>query len=337
MSGNHLHRASTEEAIMPVNEYATVDSFYSLAKWLSVLNANAKNSPNPGYKAERITFDGGATEITQKANGLMIQRGEGGLATSDKIDFSQGMITGSNQATHLAIRGEGFFVLASPSQINAQGGYAPTVGSDAKLLLTRDGEFKPDKNGLLQHVRTGYYLVTNDFNGAAWTANGIRAVYDNSSFANRWDNASVPPVTPPLPGGNPALTQAAPLSYFVDQSFPVASSYAANGTSFLNANTSAILKIPGAKDKLKVMDMGTPNTVFDFGHIPGVRFKDPAIPMLAATLTDASIAWNALEMTNAPMTSIAPELTQAQRMYDNLTKVLSARKSNFQLLNGLFK
>ena len=44
-----------------------------------------------------------------------------------------------------------------------------------------------------------------------------------------------------------------------------------------------------------------------------------------------------LEQTNAPMTSLAPELAQAQRMYDNLTKVLSARKNNFGLLTSLIR
>lgn len=323
---------------MPINEYATVDSFYSLAKWLSKINENVKNTPTPGYKAGRITFDGGATEITNLANGLTRQRGEGSMATSDEIDFSQGLITGSDKATHLAIRGEGFFVLAPASDIAADGSYAPTGTGDAhKLLLTRDGEFKRDANGLMVHTRTGMYLVTNDFNGAGWTANGIRAVYDNSAVANRWDNVSVPAVTPPLPGGNPALTKAVPLSYFVNDAFPAATSYAADGVSFLNITTNSLLKVPGNKDKLTVASIGAPNTVFDFGHIPGTRFNDPQIPLQAASQTDASIAWNALEQSNAPMTQLSPELTQAQRMYENLTKVLSARKNNFQLLNGLFK
>jgi flagellar hook protein FlgE len=323
---------------MPVNEYATVDSFYSLARWLTKLNNNAKSTPTPGYKAERITFDGGATEVTQLPNNMTRQLGEGGLAASDKIDFSQGMITGSHRATHLAIRGEGFFVLAHPSQINQNtGGYTPTAGDQAKLLLTRDGEFKRDAKGLMVHTRTGYYLATNDFNGAAWNPAAIRAVYDNSADANRWDNASVPAVTPPLPGGMPGMTQAVPLSYFTKQSFPAATSYAADGTSFLNVVTNSILKIPGNKHLLTVSKLGAPNTVFDFGHVPGTAFKNPNIPLLGATSTDATIAMFSLEQSNAPLNQIAPELTQAQRMYDNLTKVLSARKNNFQLLNGLFK
>jgi flagellar hook-basal body protein len=321
---------------MPINEYATVDSFYSLSRWLSKLNNNVKGTVTPGYKADRITFDGGATETTNKPNNLLLQRGEGSMAASDKIDFSQGDIGGSYRPTHLAIRGEGFFVLAHPSQINAQGGYAPTV-ANGKLFLTRDGEFKPDSNGLMVHTRTGYYLVTNDFDGTSWTPNGIRAVYDNAVNANRWDNASVPAATPPLPGGNPALTQAVPLSYFVEQAFPAATSYAANGTSLLNITTNALLKIPGNKDQLQEAGIGAPNTVWDFGHVPGGAYKFANMPMLGATSTDASIAWYALEKSNASMEQLTPELAMAQRMYDNLTKVLSARKSNFELLQGLFR
>jgi flagellar basal body rod protein FlgG len=323
---------------MPINEYATVDSFYSLARWLSKLNNNVKGTPTPGYKAERITFDGGTTDITTRANSLLLQRGEPSLAASDKIDFSQGDITGSYQATHLAIRGEGFFVLAHPSQINlTTGGYTPTVDARGELYLTRDGEFKRDANGLLQHVRTGYYLVTNDFNGAAWTANGIRAVYDNSLDANKWNNTTTPAATPPLPGGMAGMNRAVPLSYFVNQAYPAATSYAADGVTPLGITTQSLLKIPGNKNLLQTTNLGAPNTVFDFGHVPGVAFKDPNIPMFGSTTTDADIAWYALEQSNAPMTQIAPELTQAQRMYDNLTKVLSARKNNFQLLQGLFK
>ncbi|MBC7541681.1 MAG: hypothetical protein H7338_03030 [Candidatus Sericytochromatia bacterium] len=303
---------------MPINEYATVDSFYSLSKWIGDLNNQAKNSASPGYKADRVTFTGGATSIAPRPGGQSVQTGEGSLSIINYTDFSQGKIAGSYRPYHLAVKGDGFFTLVPPTGINKTTGAYVSVAGD-KLLVTRDGEFKRDAGGLLVHTRTGMYLATTDYNGAGWTANGIRAVYDNSA------GVAAPP----------AMNRAVSLTNYFSQDM-VAATVAANGTTALGQPIQSLLRFPGDTKYLSATK--TNPTVFDFGHVPGVLFHDTRITTMGtSSVVNSLIVPMALENSNAPIEQMAPELAQAQRMYDNLTKILSARKSNFELLTSLFR
>ena len=299
------------------NELADVGTFYSLAKWIGVLNEQMKNSPTTGYKASRITFDGGPTDVEKLSANQLQQTAESSLAFSTSVDFSQGDITGSYKNTDLSVNGDGFFVLCPPGDINpATGAY--TGATNGTLLVTRNGEFNQDANGLLVSQDNGYYLVATNYNGANWTAAGIRAIYDNLD-----NKAKV------------GMTKAVNLTDYTAQDM-LATTKAADGTTALGTGgIASLFRFPGTTQFLQ--ESQTDPTIFDFGHVPAVQFHGPQLTTMGvSSTTNNVITADTLEETNAPVTDTTAELTLAQEMYSNLTKVLSARKSDFQLLESLF-
>jgi flagellar hook protein FlgE len=98
------------------------------------------------------------------------------------IDWTQGAITASTERTHLAIQGEGFFVLNGlPHPVTGAVPYSD--------IFTRDGEFRVDSRGLLC-TANGLYL---------YDAIGNDLIYDDSIL-------SAPPAVPPGWGTPISLT-----------------------------------------------------------------------------------------------------------------------------------
>lgn len=161
------------------------DGLYSLNavnNWIAVINSNLNATSRTGYKATKVKFRGGVTDSIRRPFGpqLGIQIPETTLQIDEtSIDFSQGSIVSSTEPTHLAIQGEGFFVL-TPS-INAGTG-AATVNN--AFYYTRDGEFHVvNDNGELRLVHsTGMYLVTAGGLGIEFDAqNDLVRLDDNTA------------------------------------------------------------------------------------------------------------------------------------------------------------
>ncbi|MBC7542907.1 MAG: hypothetical protein H7338_09275 [Candidatus Sericytochromatia bacterium] len=119
-----------------LNIYTMVDSFGALDKWVGKLNAQAKGSIHTGYKAERLTFTGNATDVRSTGNGGLQQIAESTLNYKEYTDFSNGNISISDTNTHGAISGEGWFLVT-----DGMGNY----------FQTRDGEFNRDPSGVLMN------------------------------------------------------------------------------------------------------------------------------------------------------------------------------------------
>jgi flagellar hook-basal body protein len=119
------------------NVFSMVDSFGAVDKWLASLNKQAKGSITTGYKAERLTFTGNATEVRQQSPTKLFQQAEGTLTYREYIDFSQGAISISDRDTHAAIGGAGYFL----------------VTDGKEYFLTRDGEFQRTAGGQLQTLQ----------------------------------------------------------------------------------------------------------------------------------------------------------------------------------------
>src|SRR4051812_28767369 len=102
------------------NEQSTVQSLKAVDAWIDVINANINGGVRTAFKSSRLKFTGSNVNVVRSGSGtaLPLQMPEPGLATSNTIiDFSQGAITASTENTHLAIQGEGFFLLVSPDVV----------------------------------------------------------------------------------------------------------------------------------------------------------------------------------------------------------------------------
>jgi flagellar basal body rod protein FlgG len=139
------------------SEQSTIQSLKSVDAWIDVINANINGGVRTGFKSSRLKFSGSNVEMLRagSATNLPLQIPEAGLMMANTIiDFSQGAVTASTENTHLAIQGEGFFLLNT---------FLGT-GTD---YLTRDGEFRTDAQGYLVHT-SGQYLIDPASNELIW-------------------------------------------------------------------------------------------------------------------------------------------------------------------------
>jgi flagellar hook protein FlgE len=225
--------------------------------------------------------------------------------------------------THLAIQGEGFFLLASPDamDINGTGGdgvagdtvYSPT----ARFLVTRDGEFRTDASGFLR-TSFGYYLVIPHLVGgqlqysttlAGGAPSAIRPVFNDID--------------------NPTFAGAAPNNAGVRLSEYITGSCinTISSGSWAPPGYASLLQIQG-KQSLRYSTYGS--TVYDFGYqLSGGAARgtnDPNVQL--ATGGTATIQNKSLEASNASMTQSVPELSLAQKLFSALTKVLQTKQTN---------
>ena len=118
---------------------------------LENISGNIANSQTVGYKRQDTAFrdlisgDSGKSARNQTA-GMV-------LASSVATNTVQGDITPSSTATHMAINGDGYFVIARPS-----GTSDGNIIFDGTNLYTRRGDFEVDPNGYLVNG-AGYYLM----------------------------------------------------------------------------------------------------------------------------------------------------------------------------------
>ena len=109
---------------------------------MNVIGNNLANVDTTGYKAQRMDFQDFLYSTINTAVGAE-QLGQGVRVQAIMSDFSQGSLQTTNQATDLALSGEGFFEVKDPT---GQGTY-----------YTRAGNFTFNNNGFM--VNPGNYVV----------------------------------------------------------------------------------------------------------------------------------------------------------------------------------
>ena len=161
------------------------------------ISGNIANSQTIAYKGINTSFSdlipGNSTPSMQVAGGV--------IANSRATNDVQGAIQTASSGTDMAVNGDGYFLVQSPSSFSAT---APVFGGVD--LYTRRGDFQVDANG---------YLV----NGGGYYLEGI-------------------PIDPTT--GNPAGTVAAPLQFqnnFLPASATTAVQYGINLPSFPQPNS----------------------------------------------------------------------------------------------------
>jgi flagellar hook protein FlgE len=290
-------------------EISTIQSLKAVDAWIDVINANINGGVRTAFKSSRLKFGGSNVDVQRAgtSTNLPLQFPEPGLQTANTvIDFSQGAITASTENTHLAIQGEGFFLLVDPASMNANGTYAGNANT--RFYLTRDGEFRTNQDGVLVSSN-GYFLVAAHISAGSLNGAGIRKIY------NDLDNTSAATVA----------TQAIRLSDYVANNL-ITTTVLANGTSTLGAAVTSLYKVVGGKQSLPYTSFGS--TVFDTGFRMAIQDHYATSTIVGGTTSDATILTKSLEASNASMTQSVPELSLAQKLFSALTKVLQTKQTN---------
>jgi len=116
-------------------------SLAAVEDWMKTTQGNVTGSSRVGFRESDIMYKGGTTIIkdapTSSTDGLQI--GEQTLSTGYTVlNFKQGDIVDSTEDVHMAVQGDGFFLLMNQNT--------------GELFFTRDGEF---------HISSGQMVNTN--------------------------------------------------------------------------------------------------------------------------------------------------------------------------------
>ncbi len=318
------------------NQLNTIQSLKTVDSWIDTINANINGGVRTGYKSSRLKFSGSNVDIQRvgTANSLPLQLPETGLSAANTVtDFSQGAITASTENTHLAVQGDGFFLVCDPASMDTSRGRL--FGSlSAKFFLTRDGEFHTDANGLLVN-NNGYFLCSV---GTALDAGKTVLQYD--SLTLKGTSTNIRGVYNDLDLTLPAATQqnAVKLSDFVAQT--ITNDIGASGT-ITAASTSSLLNVNLGQQSLAFSEFGS--TVYDFGFLAstnataGLANVSANIGVSLGSPSTSTVLSKSLEASNASMTQSVPELSLAQKLFSALTKVLQINSTNTDALLGLIR
>lgn len=106
---------------------------------LDLLSNNLANTSTAGYKADRESYNlYMSAEAAEEATGLSVRSP---LVERQWIDLNQGSLKSTGDSSHLALSGEGFFLVDGPDgQLLTRGGQFK-VTSDGKFTTTEGYEF----------------------------------------------------------------------------------------------------------------------------------------------------------------------------------------------------
>ncbi|MBW2623580.1 MAG: flagellar hook-basal body complex protein [Deltaproteobacteria bacterium] len=130
--------------------YTGITGLSTMGMAMSVIGNNIANVNTIGFKQGRVQFmDILSQNVSSFSGGSQVGKGVG-LGTIDNV-FSQGAFTNSDENTHVAISGEGFFTVRDPDK--------------EAFFYTRAGNFTLDNEGRLvtplSHVVQGWALDDN--------------------------------------------------------------------------------------------------------------------------------------------------------------------------------
>lgn len=145
--------------------YTGIAGMLTASQGISVVGNNLANSNTVGYKGSVITFEDTFYQAVNSAQGIS-QVGTGSAVSAIYGNFQQGPMETATDATDLAIGGEGFFQLVSPT--------------NGEVYYTRAGDFRFDQSGMLVDSH-GYEVQGWAVDGAGDPVGSLRSIQvDNS-------------------------------------------------------------------------------------------------------------------------------------------------------------
>ena len=145
------------------------------ASSLEAISNNIANSQTVGFRRSRTDFSDLVARETRSTSDPVSQ---GASASTRRIFDDQGFISRTGEAGHLAIAGDGFFVVRDNNAANA----------DAQTLVTRAGDFTLDSDGNL--VNSGGHFLQALRIGAGGPS-------DNVTSLNSLETVNLAAVTSP--------------------------------------------------------------------------------------------------------------------------------------------
>ncbi|MDI3341745.1 MAG: flagellar hook protein FlgE [Sphaerobacter sp.] len=151
---------------------SAVSGLRAYQTWLDVTGNNIANIATPGFKASRVRFEDvvsitmrGASlpdPTTGRAGRNPAQVGLGSVAAGVEAIFTPGTTTSTGKESHLAIMGDGYFVVADGVQ----------------TYYTRDGSFDLGLDHRLVNPSTGLYVMgwQADANGVIDTSQPLSSI-----------------------------------------------------------------------------------------------------------------------------------------------------------------
>ncbi|MDK2797623.1 MAG: flagellar hook protein FlgE [Tepidiphilus sp.] len=229
----------------------------SSSQALDVISHNVANANTTGFKASQTVF----ADVYSSTLGAdpYKQVGSGSRVAAIRQNFSQGSITETGNSLDMAINGDGFFMVKSPS------------GNDNQIYYTRAGEFQLDKDGYVT-TATGYQLLGYPGTSGAGDATPIKVPFDT---------------------GTPQETTSVSLTFNLDANQPVlnATNFNASDPKTYNFSTTVVTyDSQGIAHNLNLYyvrtgpkNSGDPITWEVFGSLSGDSNTDPS---LGGTPTD---------------------------------------------------
>jgi flagellar hook protein FlgE len=286
---------------------ASIQSLQAVDAWIDVINANINGGVRTAFKSSRLKFAGSNVDVQRAgtSTSLPLQMPESSLTTANTIiDFTQGAVTASTEFTHIAIQGEGFFVLRRPTD-------APD-DLTAPVFLSRDGEFRWQAIPVRHALASGGYIDAT--NPVLVHSSGLVAVSYYSgvmdgNFAYEW-------VEDPNPGSFGGL--------------PFGAGGVLNSNTYATDSFATDIQVATVRDMqaLKYSQYGS--TVFELTPQAGA-----AVALNGTSRT--TVLTKSLEASNASMTQSVPELSLAQKLFSALTKVLQTHYTNTDAVLNLVR
>jgi flagellar hook protein FlgE len=247
------------------------------ASALASISDNIANVNTVGFKRLRTDF----SSLLDTPNRQPAYSAGGVMSRSSPLMNEQGSPTASTVSTHLAVSGNGMFVVRGRSE---------NATSQDPYYYTRAGQFTPDSDGYLQNV-AGYYLL-------GWPVDSSGAVNANPTDLNALESIRVSGIA-----GGAEATARLSLSANLRSSQPVSAAAATYDATDTTNNMASGAVTPDFQVPIQVYDsLGGlhtltfsflkqgPNTWFAEVHLPPGQVVDGA-PLVDGQLATGIVSF----------------------------------------------
>lgn len=337
-----------------------INSIGAVDAWMKIISANVTGSAVTGYKGQNVEFSqvlssmtSGPIEPTDGYGSVdPVQNPDSGIKiASTDTDFSQGTVQATNQASNLAINGDGFFMVSK----------TPVAQSMDDITFTRNGDFHweelpgtvKDANGNLVKGVGTFRLVNSDGQFVqGWQSPVVDQVrpFDTAPAENQGTTLGdlSTTTTPSTPGGPPVQVPLQGIQLDLARNPDAANNITFDSKGLVRVDGNAPIDLQNNQTSIYV-------TVVKFANQAGLErsggadFKyDPAVGQMFSGVAGVgnqppgkvvgsanTITPSALENANTSINVTIPEITLAQKTFTASTKIVFVANAMIDDANGL--